>query len=89
METTMTHTRVRLHDLDGRLIAEGGFSDAAAHKWPWIVETIARELDAYEHEIDCEEPGDDDEQYLDYVTVRGIRVARIESRPYGHKDLVR
>jgi len=85
----MTHTRVQIRALDGRLIAEGGFADAAAHSWGWIVETVARELDAYEHEIGCEEPDEDDLVGQDYVTVRGIRVARTQSRPYGHKEIFR
>jgi len=84
-----THTRIQIRALDGRLIAEGGFADAATHGWEWIVETVAREMDFVASEVGCEEPDEDDLVGQDYVTVRGVRVARVQSRPYGHKEIFR
>lgn len=77
-----TMTKVTIRHLDGRLLAEGGFTDAASHAWGWATDTIAEAFECDPDAVDCAEPGEDDDVGEDYIIVGGRRVARIRIRPY-------
>lgn len=76
-----THRTVRLLRLDGTEFASAGFPtnvrDPGA-PWAWIQETVAHELSVSEDAIGCLEPGNDEDDGRDYVTVDGLPVYRVE-----------